>query len=356
MSGRFFQNAGILACALAALLSCRTTDVVVQSAGKEEIAALDSFEMRLLELRIAPDAAALAALRAELDRAAARPRPNRRVSARLDAQRAEAALLARDSVGARKLVEGAAAASEAEEGVWIVRSGLEADPKKRLQVIEQGLARADEKGRLLCERGRALLQAGRYAEAAQDLDEGLRGLDSRYQRLYGPDRERAFSLAQAARDSGGAAPVMKPDTLLNQLTILSMVELASSTTRFLLSLSSRQNPSFSEILPGLTAAGLLLQPNAPQEALATRKSVAFFLWGIVAREEHDPKLLTRYRLKYSVSPVPDLLALDPWFDAALGVVEREIMDLPDGTNFRPDLPVTGIEYSAMLSRLKKLYP
>ena len=46
------------------------------------------------------------------------------------------------------------------------------------------------KTRLLCERGRELLKAGRYAEAAQDLDEGLRGLDPAYRALYGADREQ----------------------------------------------------------------------------------------------------------------------------------------------------------------------
>jgi len=28
---------------------------------------------------------------------------------------------------------------------------------------------------------------------------------------------------------------------------------------------------------------------------------------------------------------------------AVGVVEREIMDLPDGVNFKPDAPMTGLE-------------
>ena len=57
---------------------------------------------------------------------------------------------------------------------------------------------------------------------------------------------------------------------------------------------------------------------------------------MVARTEHDQKLLTRYRLKYASSPVPDVPVDAPWFDAVLGVVEREIMDLPDGVNFKPD--------------------
>ena len=359
MTRRHFGKGALAAGTLAVLLaaaSCRTVppDVIVQSGGGQEAASLDAFDLRLLALRIGHDEVALAALRSELDRAAARPGLNRRLTARVTAQKAEAAYLAHENGEARRLADAAAALSEAEDRVWLVRAELESEPERRLALIEQGLARADSRARLLCERGAALLHAGRYAEAAQDLDEGLRGLDSRYRGLYGSDRERAFSLAQAVRDSPGPLSG-KPENLPAQLTMRSMVEIAAAGTRFLSSLSQKGNPSFDDLRPALTAGKLLLDPAAAPEAPVTRKAVAWFLWEIAAREEHNPSLLTRYRLKYASSPVPDVSTLDPWFDSCLGAVEREIMDLPDGTNFRPEEPVTGIEYSAMLSRLKKLY-
>jgi tetratricopeptide (TPR) repeat protein len=359
MNGRSCRRAPLAAGLLAVLLaaaSCATVspDVVARSAGEEEAAALDAFDLRLLAQRLHHDDVSLAALRSEIDRTAARPGLNRRLSARVTAQEADAALLAGDGAGARRLADAAAALTDAEAGAWLVRAELENDPARHLALIEQGLARADAKARLLCERGRALLRAGRYADAAQDLDEGLRGLDPRYRDLYGSDRQRAFSMAQAVHDSGTPLSV-RPEDLPSRLTTRSMVELAAANTRFLSSLSPRTNPSFDDIRSALVAGKLLLDPTAAPEAPAPRKAVAYFLWGIAAREEHNPALLTRYRLKYPSSPVPDVSPRDPWFDSCLGTVEREIMDLPDGTNFRPDEPVTGIEYAAMLSRLKKLY-
>jgi hypothetical protein len=110
------------------------------------------------------------------------------------------------------------------------------------------------------------------------------------------------------------------------------------------------------LLPSLKSSALLLDPAASPDAQVPRKAVAWFLWGLVARAEHDPMLLTKYRSKYSISPVPDVVAIDPWFDAVLGMVEREFMDLPDGVHFRPDDPVTGYELVAMLARMKKLIP
>jgi tetratricopeptide (TPR) repeat protein len=344
----------LTACLAAA---CRTlpSDRVVQSPGEEQAAAFEAYALRLLDLRLAPDAARLAALRAELDAEAARPGSSRLAQARLESLRAEAALLAGDLAAAKKLAEAAARLSDAVEGSWLVRAALEPAPAKRLAILEEGIVRANPKLRLLCERGRALLKAGRYAEAAQDLDEGLRGLDPRYRALYGADRDHALSLAQAAREAGTTVTVERPETLDAALTVRGLVERAFSQTHLLASLSSDPNPTYAAVLPALKTAGLLLEPSAAPESPALRKAVAFFLWGLVARTERDPKLLTRYRLKYSFSPVPDVAADAPWFDAVLGVVEREIMDLPDGTSFLPEEPVTGLEYLSILQRLQKPY-
>jgi hypothetical protein len=75
----------------------------------------------------------------------------------------------------------------------------------------------------------------------------------------------------------------------------------------------------------------------------------------VARTERDPALLRKYRTKYGASPVPDVPVDAPWFDSVLGVVEREMMDLPDGILFKPDDSVTGIQYLDMLGSLSRQY-
>ncbi|MGA2480510.1 MAG: hypothetical protein ABSG63_17300 [Spirochaetia bacterium] len=346
-----------LLAALCTAVSCQSfpSDTVAHSAGDEEIAALDSYEMRLLDLRLAPDAARLAALRAELAGASSRPWQNRGLQARARSLKAEAALLAGDLAAARKDAEAAAALSDVVQGVWIVRAALQQDETKRLAILETGIARAEKTSRLRCERGLVLLKAGRYADAAQDLDEGLRGLDPRYRELYGNDRDHAVALAQAVRETGGTLSGPPPQDLDRPLTNRAMVERAFSETRLLASFSSERKPSYESVLPVLVSAGLLLEPGAPADAPAPRKSVGFFLWGIVARLEHNPGLLTRYRAKYTESPVPDVAATAPEFDAVLGVVEWELMDLPDGLNFRPGETVTGLQYLGILSKLVRTF-
>ena len=345
------------AAALLAVVSCQSapTDLFIRGAGEEDQIELASAEIRMLELRLSPDPAAAASLKAELDKTAARAGMSRQLQARVNALRAEAALLANEPTIARSLADGVAALSDTEEGPYYVRAALEPDPDTRLKILEDGIKKAERKFRLLCERGELLFKAGRYAEAAQDLDEGLRGLDVRYRELYGTDRDRAFAMAQASKDSGTVKPPEQAADLESALTLRVMVEKAFTETRLISSLSTDPKPTLEGALPALKNADLLLSPDALADSPVTRKDVAYFFWGIVARMERNPKLLSRYRTKYGVSPVPDAPADAPWFDSVLGAVEREIMDLSDGVNFHPDDPVTGLEYLGMLSKLSKQY-
>ena len=343
--------------ALLAAVSCQSTptDVFIQTPGEQEQIELDGLEIRMLELRLSPDIAAAEALKAELDGTAEKPSLSRQLKARVTSLRAEAALLAGSPTEAKALADQAAALSDTEEALWYVRAAVEQDADKRLAILEDGIKKAEKKFRLLCERGEALFKAGRYAEAAQDLDEGLRGLDYRYGEVYGKDRDRAFTLAEAAKVTGTVKPPEQAASLESALTLRGMVEQCFSETRLISSLSSDPKPTLETALQALKDARLLLSPDVSADSPVARKDIAFFFWGIVARTERNPRLLEKYKTKYAASPVPDVAVDAPFFDSVLGVVEREIMDLPDGLNFKPDDGVTGLEYLGMLSRLKKQY-
>ena len=147
---------------LAGLLACQSMppDQVASSAGEPEMAVLDTFDLRILDLRLSPDPAGVSSLRADIDRAGAQPGLSRRLQARVSSLRGEVALLSRDPGAAKRYAEEAAKLSDLDQGLWIVRAALEQDPARRLSVLDAGIAKADEKSRLLCERGRERLKAG----------------------------------------------------------------------------------------------------------------------------------------------------------------------------------------------------
>ena len=52
------------------------------------------------------------------------------------------------------------------------------------------------------------------------------------------------------------------------------------------------------------------------------------------------------------SPVPDVELDSPDFDAVLGCIELEFMNLTDGINFEGEKKVSGIEFSESLKKMK----
>lgn len=85
----------------------------------------------------------------------------------------------------------------------------------------------------------------------------------------------------------------------------------------------------------------------------TRRFCARFIWNAWVRKNGNLKMLTRYSEKYknsgrTKSPVGDVPVEDEDFDAILGVVEKEFMELPDGRYFYPDEEVTKLQFLAWI--------
>ena len=81
----------------------------------------------------------------------------------------------------------------------------------------------------------------------------------------------------------------------------------------------------------------------------TRRFCASFIWNAWVRKNGNLKMFTRYSDKYkksgrTKSPVADVPLDDVDFDAILGVIENEFMELPDGRNFYPDEEVTSVQF------------
>lgn len=90
----------------------------------------------------------------------------------------------------------------------------------------------------------------------------------------------------------------------------------------------------------------------------TRRFCARFIWNAWVRKNGNLKMLTRYSEKYknsgrTKSPVADVPVEDEDFDAILGVVEKEFMELPDGRYFYPDEEVTKLQFLTWLKNAEK---
>jgi len=265
------------------------------------------------------------------------------------------------------------------QGNWVsvvLASRLETNPEKRLVLIEEAIkseiyiVRPDMQpegpGELQIEKGRALLETGRFQEAvaAFDLAFSLLGDKPFYRNNFTASRDRAWDLRNM--DPGMEAKVLEL-VLLDGMSWRDMIEITKTETDLLRFLTAGRDWPSDEIfrrllersfIPATRDIAMFEWPaGAPgPDEIVLRSGTAWFLWRLHAENRANRGLLSRYSSRYANmpnarSPINDLPLLSPFFDSILGCVESEFMNLPDGRNFFPDEKIRG---AACLMMLKKI--
>lgn len=248
---------------------------------------------------------------------------------------------------------------------------LEGDPVKRLELAERELALAGPggsfasgAGELQIEKGRALLELRRFAEAVAVFDSAFAsGLDSVYAETYREAREHGWELRNA-EGYGGALAILEQGGV-NWKNCISLIQ---SETRLLYFLTAGRNIAETELFSRLLERGFIpatqditaseWPPVKPRmEDPVFRSGAAWLIWHVYAENRADRGLLSKYSARFALggspqSPIADLPPLSPFFDSILGCVETELLSLPDGKNFRPAEPVRGAEFLAVLKKIE----
>jgi tetratricopeptide (TPR) repeat protein len=322
---------------------------VIESVDEVALTELEEVELLLVEYQGNGTQRLLDEAEAELANLAAVERRNRQYAARLRALEAELARLRGDEQRASELAGEAIDLWATDEVALLVQATLVDSPEASLELLSAALEEADSRNRLLAERGSVLLELGRIGDALASFDEALARLPDEYQAVYGDERERAWTLRDAERLSDASADYLNTD----ELSFIGMTVLTQAESTLLDFLTGGRVWDPPRLFAAMTEAGLFL-PDAPGPAgITSRRDAAFLLWQLLAAELGQEELLTRYSERFAGragarSPVPDVQIDDPWFDAVLGLVEREIMELPDGQRFFPDEIITGLDFYAWL--------
>lgn len=328
--------------------SCATIqrDILYDTAEGSALAELDGLENRLVELRAYPDPVLLVGVMNELAKLAGVSSTDAVHRARLASLSAEAASQASDQATASRKLAESRAAYPGDELAAVVASRLARTDEEKLAILEAALKSTDGFYRIRAESGAVLQSMGRYREALAAFDAALPFLPLEYGALYGAQRDRAFALRGS--DSTPAASTTAYLTK-EPLPLMGLAVVAQNETTALDWLTGGADWAPGVLFDRLKASGWFADPAAPPLTPASRKDAALFLWNLMARGES--KLLTRYSVRYASrasSPVPDVPYGSPWFDAVLGVVEENIMTLPDGRSFSIDTVVSGLDFYAWL--------
>lgn len=243
---------------------------------------------------------------------------------------------------------------------------------EKLARLEEYLTADPDNGVLLLEKGKLLFESGKYKDSVAVIDNAFLSLDREekisYREDYTPIRNSAWNICSLNIEGTGVTP-NKNIPLTKNITLDDALVLTQEQTSLLESFTGGQEMSVKDLKARLTKANYFSAAKDSGDQLKTsleliqssslsRILCARFLWTLYIQKNGNSSMLTKYSDRYAKranakSPIPDVELDSLDFDAVLGTVENEIIDLPDGINFKPDEQVTAMEYIKWLQNTAK---
>lgn len=211
---------------------------------------------------------------------------------------------------------------------------------------------------VLLEKALANYKQENYLEAVAQFDEAFISLDESYREAYGQLREYAWRLRNITADEDQEyRELLKQDII----TLAQMINVIQGQGDLLYKYTGAKKLEANQVLRQLKTQGLFYSINSwtdvnqlSKDTILTRSLAARFLWNLY----HDRRGTLGNAPKYShqfvggTSPILDVPLDSPDFDAILGSIEKEFLDLPDGMNFYPEQPMSGVDFSESIKKIR----
>lgn len=335
------------------LLNCGTVDdEIVTSIDTEDYQKLDDIELMLLDYEFCKDSSLLDKALQQLDKILKSASYNKQYRARILGLKGEVAYFKNNKNEVKDYIKQIEVLFNGEERLYILKALLENDMEKRIEILKQGITLATSNLLIKLHLAKTYFSLNDFEKAVVYYDEALLGLNEKYNEYYKNERDLAFQFMKNPSLSVESADVLALEILnINQVILLIFNE-----TSFFDRITVNKDINPKLLLFKLKEANYVYNSEITLEDICTRKDLAFLLFNILIYFENDPALATRYTERYTErglkSPVPDIDTHEYFFDAALVLVEREIMSLPDGINFFPERTISGIEFMEILKNFK----
>lgn len=194
-----------------------------------------------------------------------------------------------------------------------------------------------------------------YMSAVAKFDEAFISIESYYQDAYKPIRDNAWDLRSVKETSNVHSLLVK-----KELTIGDMMMITQNHPSVIYPYTANNEFNENQLFKKLLEKGLItsaVKTTTPQKTYSytklTRAMEARFIWNLFCNKKNKPTLRTSYSSYYTEqslkSPVKDVKVTDDDFDAILGCIEYGFMELPDGQNFNPTAPVSGVEFEKVIT-------
>ncbi|MCR4789907.1 MAG: S-layer homology domain-containing protein [Treponemataceae bacterium] len=247
--------------------------------------------------------------------------------------------------------------------VHILSVKLERNKKKQLERLDEILD-ADEKHSLAdLEKAKIYYEQNEYDLAVASIDKALIILKAKGKDFYVQEYSKLKSAIWNESKRSGYEQVKKQN-----LTAARLVELAQANSDCLYFISGGKKLKTNDLIKALDKGFYFSAATDSQNENKTsneilkaqylnRKLCARFLWNIYIQNNRKYSSKTKYSDMFSQnsmvkSPIADLEISDPDFDAVMGCIENEIINLSDGRNFYPEKIVSEAEFVDFLLHLR----
>ena len=232
--------------------------------------------------------------------------------------------------------------------------------------LESFNAAPEEKPLIDLERALLYYKNKDFVQAVANFDSAFISLPQYYKDNYTEIRNSAWELRSISAQNQTSKKAQNTADLLTQkqITVSQMLTITANQTNYLSKIFTTKKDSPSQLYKNAKSNGLLSaisnKENQNNETLQENQIVsktvcARFLWNLYSNIKNLQNKNTKYSKVYgpkNFTPIPDVLPSSPDFDACLGVIENEIMQLEDGTYFFGSTPVSAIEFNSYLQNLE----
>lgn len=256
--------------------------------------------------------------------------------------------------------------------VLLLGTRLEKSNAEQLETLEKILRMEPEDAILILEKAKVLYVMHNYDAALASIDKAFLILEKHnqenYRLGYAPLQETIWQMYQLNNSTLAATniPASKINDTLNAQTMVSYTVENSTLLNFF---TAGAKYKTADLVKRLEKSGYFSNAKDTSNAdgssveitkakVITRKMAARYLWNIYIQNKGRQSQLTKYSDRYEKmanprKPIADVELSDDDINAILGVIENEIMELPDGKNFYPDEKITVIQFIACLQAAQK---
>ncbi|MBN2547456.1 MAG: hypothetical protein JXB50_16750 [Spirochaetes bacterium] len=251
----------------------------------------------------------------------------------------------------KKIIEEIKALNKNEEKLFIIESDLLTDTNEKIKILNNGLKKADTNNFIKLNLAMNYFNIGNFKKSVELFDESFIGLQDNIKTLYKNTRNLAYHFIKN--------PLKNKDIIekisLKFINYADLIDIIKSETNILIKLFNNEQKSTEEYYKMLLDEKYIYKPNTSIYDLITKKDSAYLFFNFIMKIENNPMLAEKYKFKYNpdeynievyakeTSLIKDVPANKYFYNAALILIEKEIMNLDDGNNFFPDSYVTGIQ-------------